>query len=278
MTPLRWAGLALLTLSETAVAVAMASGGRDPDRLNHFVMDECIPHQMQADDPSPCALVDLSHGQGAGFVIFYESSHRTQYLAMPTADISGIEDPALLRPGVPNLFAIGWAQRGRVADRLGHALAREDVSLAINSRWARSQNLLHIHIDCLKPDVRDLLAAHRLAIGTAWTAFPVPLAGHSYRAMRLSEADLQALDPFQRLAATLKDPVAEMGAHTLVLVGETFPDGPGFLLLDDHVDLLRHDLAGGESLQDHDCSLSRASAGSAPTAPEAGSATRAPAP
>jgi CDP-diacylglycerol pyrophosphatase len=277
VTPLRLAGLALLVLLETGFAAAVTSGGRDPDRLKHFVMDECIPHQVQSDDPSPCALVDLSHGQGAGSVIFYESSHRTQYLVMPTADISGIEDSALLRPGVPNLFAIGWAQRGRVADRLGHALAREDVSLAINSRWARSQNLLHIHLDCLRRDVRDLLAANRSAVGTGWTAFPVPLAGHRYRAQRLSEADLLALDPFRRLAATLKDPASEMGAHTLILVGETFPDGPGFLLLDDHVDLLQHDLAGGESLQDHDCSLGRASAGSAPTDPP-GSAIRAPGP
>lgn len=257
MTRSRLVGFATLILCGSAAAIALPLATRDPDRLRHFVRDECIPHQRQSQDPAPCAVVDLSHGESGGYVIFYESSHRTQYLAMPTADISGIEDLSLLRPGVPNLFEIAWAHRGLVADRLGRPLAREDVSLAINSRSARTQDLLHIHIDCLRSDVRDALVAHRLAIGPAWSDFPVPLAGHAYRALRLSDADLRASDPFRRLAATLVDPAAEMGSHTLVLVGETFPEGPGFLLLDDHVDLALHDLAGGEALQDHDCRIGR---------------------
>jgi CDP-diacylglycerol pyrophosphatase len=254
----RLIGLATLVLCGSAAAVAVPLATRDPDRLKHFVMDECIPHQRATHDPAPCALVDLSHGERRGYVIFYESSHRTQYLAMPTADISGIEDPALLGPDAPNLFAEAWAHRGYVEERLGHRLAREDMSLAVNSRSARSQNLLHIHMDCVRADVREALVAHRLAVGPTWSDFPVPLVGHDYRAMRLSEADLGTIDPFRRLAATLKDPSTEMGAHTLVRVGETFPDGPGFLLLDDHADLQRHDLAGGEALQDHDCRIGKA--------------------
>ena len=47
-----------------------------------------------------------------------------------------------------------------------------------------------------------------------------------------------------------------MGMHTLVLVGETFADGSnGFVLLDDHADLLAGDRASGEELQDHSCAV-----------------------
>ena len=49
---------------------------------------------------------------------------------------------------------------------------------------------------------------------------------------------------------------ANMGRHTLVVVGMTFRDGkPGFAVLDDQVDLTAGDTASGERLQDHDCAL-----------------------
>ena len=47
-----------------------------------------------------------------------------------------------------------------------------------------------------------------------------------------------------------------MGNQTLVLVGATFPDGiEGFVLLDNHADLLAGDFASGEQLQDHTCAV-----------------------
>jgi CDP-diacylglycerol pyrophosphatase len=46
----------------------------------------------------------------------------------------------------------------------------------------------------------------------------------------------------------------EMGAWTLVLVGETDPGGrPGFYLLADRADPAHGEDASGEVLQDHDC-------------------------
>ena len=49
-----------------------------------------------------------------------------------------------------------------------------------------------------------------------------------------------------------------MGKHTLVLAGADFaPDQPGFILLDDHADLIAGDFGSGETLQDHDCALAR---------------------
>ena len=38
-------------------------------------------------------------------------------------------------------------------------MPRDDISLAVNSVYGRSQNQLHIHIDCVRSDVRNALRA-----------------------------------------------------------------------------------------------------------------------
>jgi CDP-diacylglycerol pyrophosphatase len=123
--------------------------------------------------------------------------------------------------------------------------------MAINAVASRSQNQLHIHIDCVRPDVRQLLKEHEGEIGLAWAPFGYRLAGHLYRARRLDGAEVGARDPFQLLANG--DPVAgaDMGRQSLGVIGATFADGsPGFILLSDG-----HDGAFAESLLDHGCAV-----------------------
>jgi CDP-diacylglycerol pyrophosphatase len=45
------------------------------------------------------------------------------------------------------------------------------ISLTINSPTGRTQNHFHIHISCLRPDVREKLNANR-EISTQWLPFP----------------------------------------------------------------------------------------------------------
>jgi CDP-diacylglycerol pyrophosphatase len=74
---------------------------------------------------------------------------------------------------------------------------------------------------------------------------------------RLNGTDL-ADNPFLRLAADPDIGPAEMGKHTLVVVGETFPDGQdGFLLLDGKVDFMVGQRGNGEELQDHTCQIAK---------------------
>jgi len=51
---------------------------------------------------------------------------------------------------------------------------------------------------------------------------------------------------------------ANMGEYTLVVAGATFAGKPGFIVLADRADLLRGDVANGESLQDHSCAVAHA--------------------
>jgi CDP-diacylglycerol pyrophosphatase len=249
MRPASWVLLGLLLASASGEAA-------DPSALWKIVDGKCVPQEAAAHDPSPCSSVDLAHGVEKGFAALKDINGVSQFLLIPTARISGIEDPAILAPGATNYWNAAWRDRHFVEERLHTYLPRDAVALAINSAYGRTQNQLHIHIDCVRTEVHDALAANLDRIADTWTPFPAPLAGHSYRSIRINRATLDGVDPFRVLADTDPKAMADMGTHTLVLVGATFPDGTnGFVLLDDHVDLLAGDFASGEQLQDHGCAI-----------------------
>jgi CDP-diacylglycerol pyrophosphatase len=229
--------------------IAPTARAADPSALWHIVHDRCVPDEQAHHDPVPCAEVDLT----GGYAVLKDRVGNTQFLLIPTARVGGIEDKVVLAPDAPNYFADAWQARRFVDQRAGHDLPRDDIALAINSVYGRTQDQLHIHIDCIRPDVRAALTQYHAAIGRHWIEFPVLLAGHRYRAMRLDQPQLGATNPFQLLAASV--PQAQMGTHTLVLVGAVFAGKPGFILLDDRANLAAGDTGSGELLQDHSCAL-----------------------
>jgi len=241
-----------LLLATLLAGMALTARAADPSALWHIVHDRCVPDEQGKQDPAPCVEVDLAHG----YAVLKDIVGNTQFLLIPTARVGGIEDQATLAPDAPNYWDAAWQARRYVEQRAGHALPRDDIALAINSTSGRTQDQLHIHIDCIRPDVRAVLAQHQAAIGPQWSEFPVSLAGNRYRAMRLPQPELGTTNPFRLLAISVPQP--EMRAHTLVLVGATFaPDRPGFILLDDRADLAAGDRGSGEALQDHDCAVAR---------------------
>ncbi len=250
--------LALLGVLGLAIAPVGACAS-DPSALWKIVDGACVPHEETLHNPEPCAEVDLAHGAGKGYVVLKDIRGQTQYLLIPTARISGIEDPAVLAPDAANYFADAWQARTFVEGQLHRTLPRSAIALAINSVDGRSQNQLHIHIDCVRVDVRDAIAANLDKVGRVWAPFPVTLAGHEYRAIRVEQAELDGIDPFRVLADADPAAAADMGIHTLVLVGATFAvDGrDGFVLLDDHANLMAGDFGSGEELQDHGCAVGK---------------------
>lgn len=234
-----------------------AASAANPDKLWQIVHDQCVPAAASG-AASPCVALDLSQGEARGFAVLRDIRGVAQHLLIPTRRLTGIDSPELLEPGAPNYWAAAWQSRRLLEAALGRALPRDAVALVVNSVVARSQLQLHIHIDCLRSAVRDALRAHAAEIGTQWSAQPIPLEGHDYRALRLEREELGDADPFRLLADGIPAARAAMGDQTLVLVGATSRDGkPGFILLNDHVDLARQDAAGGEELVDHDCAIAK---------------------
>jgi CDP-diacylglycerol pyrophosphatase len=202
--------------------------------------------------PAPCSAVNLK----AGYAVLKDIRGATQMLLIPTDRISGIESPKLLAPQSPNYWQAAWSERRLFEQRAGRSAPRDDVGLAINSAYGRSQDQLHIHIDCVRPQVKAALKAHEAEIGTRWAPLDVPLAGRRYHALRLMGEDLGARDPFKLLAEGDADARADMGRETLVVIGEVFAGGqPGFVLLSDRADLISLDEGHGEALLDHECKV-----------------------
>ncbi|WP_243841562.1 CDP-diacylglycerol diphosphatase [Mycobacterium sp. DL592] len=224
----------------------------DPNALWTIVHDQCVADEGAHHDPAPCSRVDLSAGEQRGYAVMKDIDGARQYLLLPTARMAGIESPELLAPDATNYFAEAWQARAFVEQRAGGTLPRDWMSLAINSAVARSQNQLHIHLDCVRTDVRDALRADAALIGPTWAPFPIPLTGHSYWAIAVPGVDLAA-NPFTLLADGIDGARAEMGLYTLVVVGAEDVGGrPGFVVLADRADSVTGDIAGGEQLQDHD--------------------------
>jgi CDP-diacylglycerol pyrophosphatase len=227
-------------------------------RLWQIVHERCVPGQEQQGNPAPCALVHLQDGVQRGYVVLKDLVGVAQYLLLPTVRITGIESPGLLLPDTPNYFADAWRERGFVERAARHSLPRTAISLAVNAVQNRSQNQLHIHMDCVRLNVQATLQRLLGAIGDNWAMLPEPLVGHSYRARRLLAEDLAPANPFLLLADGVPDVRNAMGAQTLTVVGAQFADGkPGFVILNAQVDLGAGVIIKGEELQDHSCAIAR---------------------
>jgi CDP-diacylglycerol pyrophosphatase len=242
---------AVALVAAVAIAGGVPAATADPNALWDIVNGQCVPDEQMHHNPAPCAAVDLAGGDGRGSAVLKDLVGATQFLLIPTERIDGIESPQIVAADAPNYFASAWRARTFVEQRAGRALPRDWLSLAINSADSRTQNQLHIHIDCVRADVHEALAAHVGDLGTAWAPFPVALVGQSYRAMAVWGDELDTVNPFAALAGALA-PGETMGAQTLAVAGITGVDGrPGFALLAGRADPADPNSGSSEDLQDH---------------------------
>jgi CDP-diacylglycerol pyrophosphatase len=219
-----------------AAAAAAAPGGSPRDALRVIVQEQCLVHWREEHLAAPCEAVHVSDARppddrspDAGYAILKDRKGGAHFLLIPTRTVSGIESPLLLEPAAPNYFAAAWAARGQLAGVVGHALRRGAVGLAVNSRNARSQDQLHIHIECLQPVLYDVL--HRVAdgLGQRWTPIDVP--GWQLLALRVMGEGLRGANPFKLLAHGVAGAKDAMGDYSLLAAGMEFRHGPGFILL-----------------------------------------------
>jgi CDP-diacylglycerol pyrophosphatase len=246
--------MATLGLATLIVCAAPRHAAADSNALWHIVSEQCVPDQKLNQNPRPCADVDLA----GGYAVLKDLVGKTQFLLIPTAQVAGIESPKVLAAQSPNYFAAAWQARHFVEERARHVLPRDAIGLAINSVSGRSQNQLHIHVDCMRLDVTAALRTHTGAIGTSWSKFPVPLVGHDYMAMRIEQPELGTTNPFALLADTLSGARADMAHYTLVVVGASAAGKDGFVVLAGHATPATGNWGAGEQLQDHACAAATA--------------------
>jgi CDP-diacylglycerol pyrophosphatase len=272
LAPALAAVIAVPAIAMTLVAVAVAGGSRagglsdmlkgaehaHPNALWHVVHDLCVTDKTTSGSPAPCAKVNLRGGWAV--LRDPEPGHSTQYLLAPTARVTGIESPALQAESSPNYWQAAWSARSLVAQQLGRPLPREAVGLAVNSAPSRTQDQLHIHIDCVRPDVAAALLAEAPALGGHWRTVHSRVLPPGFRARWVPGAELGGADPFKLLARADPAARADMRNEGLFMMGATRLGRPGFILLSRH-DRPPADIAAAESLLDHGCRALSAQSG-----------------
>jgi CDP-diacylglycerol pyrophosphatase len=243
--------VALLVLASTAAVTAIDARSANRDALRQIVEDECLVHWLRQNDPAPCESVSLSDAQHSsdGYAVLADIKGGAHFLLIPTTTVAGIESREVLEPQAPNYFAGAWQARDRLAAFLGHSLRRDEAGFAVNPQYARGQDQLHIHIECLGPELYSVLHAAVDRLHDAWS--PIELAGRRYQGLRVMGEDLGDSNPFSLLAERMPAAKQDMGAYTLLLAGMQFKDGPGFIVL------TGKNLPGAENFLDSSCAVSK---------------------
>lgn len=229
-----------------AGAALLASQGchADPDALRQIVQDQCVPHWMAQHDPTPCAAVYLADAKRAdsGYAVLADRKGGAHFLLIPTRKIPGIESPDLLLPDAPNYLGAAWAAREWLMR--GRAIRRDAIGLAVNPVHARSQTQLHIHIECLRPDVDAVLRREADRLTDTWST--VHIGGIDFDALGVPGEELGERNPFLWLSERAAQEHRSMGAYTLIVAGAQPKRGPGFVVLASAT-------AAGELLLDSTC-------------------------
>lgn len=241
----------LIAHTATTLALTLAAAGcaqlaaADSGALWKIVDLHCVPSQQTTGRPEQCTAVDLDRH----YAILKDISGRAQHLLIPTERITGIESPRILEPTAPALWADAWASRHYVEASLKTTLPDNRLGLEINSAFRRSQEQLHIHMDCMRADIDDALAPHRQDALNQWRWDT--LDGHRYRIMRVTSLT-QANDPFRLVARDNPDSNAMATQTILVTAAGPSAERDGWLVVNSGMDV--DDGSGtAEPLLDHKC-------------------------
>jgi len=236
----------LLFILVSGLVIAAIHLQKNSDALWQIVSEKCEPNQRTSGTPAPCQRVDLENG----YALLKDLNGPLQYLLIPLAKITGMESPALLDPVTPNFFAFAWQSRTQLAIHRGLPIADSALSLAINAEYGRTQNQLHIHISCLRPDVRHTLDRLAPALSSRWQT--EKLRQHTYLLRTLTLPELSRQSLFIRIADEIPNARGEMGKYGVAIAA--LPDGRlAVMALERNWLLLNRGSA--EELQDHSCQI-----------------------
>jgi CDP-diacylglycerol pyrophosphatase len=117
-------GLILATIANLPHSASAANRGG----LWVVVHDICVPAYQSIGVGFPCSEVNIADGLERGFAVLRAPSSATHVIVVPTARISGIESPALLRENAPNYWEAAWDARRFVEEGARRQLPRDTVS------------------------------------------------------------------------------------------------------------------------------------------------------
>lgn len=239
--------LFFLLLSLAGLRLFVAEDARASDRgdLWRVVHNICAPMQKFVGLPAPCLKVDRERG----IAVLRAPYDTTRIIVVPTRKIEGVESPLLLRADAPNLWSYAWNNREHVSTAANRPLSWADIGMAVNSRRGRSQDQLHIHVDCVDARLKRALRAHPPR-SDGWSEIDLPW-GDRYRAKRIGAKDLDR-NIFKMVAEETPGAKGRMGQQSLAVVGYEAPSGEKAFVV-----LASGGYGHAEELLDHQCVADR---------------------
>jgi CDP-diacylglycerol pyrophosphatase len=214
-----------------------------------IALQTCVLAKKTTGRTFPCLAVDLGSSDRSGTAVLRAPGQPTHTVVMPTEHVVGLEAPELQHASGNAYWRAALAARHFVTDALKGATPTEDVGLAVNSEGGRSQDQLHIHLDCVKPSVRAALRVYAPSIHESWAPMPIALQGRRFFAMRIRAADVESFNPFAALARLPgRRPDLVQTSFGAISTPADDPE-KGFFLL-----AYRAPRAHAEMLLDHSCS------------------------
>jgi CDP-diacylglycerol pyrophosphatase len=203
-----------------------------PTRAQHFeprdalwsVVRACQLAKATLGIPTPC--IDIrSSSDGFSVAILRAPFTGAHFLVVPLSKISGIEALELRGPAGGAYLSAAWMARGELHN--GADIKDWDsVGMAINSARNRSQDQLHIHVDCLTAQARASFKT-LLSIDDRWK-----LLSNGLWARVVRTEDMRVPNPFAKLLDGLPPGRDSLAAVNLGIAGVQFLNGThGFVLL-----------------------------------------------
>lgn len=141
------------------------------------------------------------------------------FLMIPAVKVTGIEDKQIFDRPFVDFWAYGWQEAQTYIKK-----PAAETALAINSASGRTQDQLHIHIACIRPDVAQALADDDTKIGTdPVTAVQLQLGPdqHIYRVVRAITL-VGSENPYN-LVAQMPGAKDDMADESIAVVGSQTP-------------------------------------------------------
>lgn len=230
----------LLVAAGVAAVTAFATSAIGLDRLALWqVVRACVADFKLTGAPFPCLEVDLSSGEEGGDVVL-RPPLLNDLIVAPTRQIVGVEDPFLQLAGAPNYFNAAWQARSFLKGVNGRVPERDEIALVANSAVARTQDQMHIHVGCLRPPARRMLAAAaaNVPIGN-WVRVGAVVPHTMFWGTRIRGTDLSDIKPFRVAAEAFADKVEHRGDLTIAAAGVGVEGDDQFLILASYVEATR---------------------------------------
>lgn len=193
-----------------------------------------------------CAVVDRDRG----LVLYKDYVGASHYLVIPDHAVSGVEDARVWTGTRANGWAFGWEERQIVAKAVGKPLPDTLIGLAVNSRGSRSQDQLHIHLDCISGAAQKFL--NQSGISPAWGEFT--FAGKRVRAKRVpADQPVLAFNPFDEVHRETAGTSGDTQDRGIFLAYA----GGGFVVVDEPVALAPANNGHASDFLDRGCKLGR---------------------